>query len=195
MASNRRMGPRDSETSNALLDATESVMRNEGYGAVSSRRIAEEAGVKQPLVYYYFQTIDDLLLATFRRRTERALARLKITLASDQPLRTLWEASSNLSVARLSAEFMALANHHPGIMAEVVRYIEQSRAMETEALERLFPKSADGADQLSPAAISLLITSLSQTLARESVAGISAGHDDIRAFVERLLARFDPSKA
>ena len=50
----RRMGPSDSETSNALLDATERVLRNDGYGAVSSRRVAEEAGLKQQLVYYYF---------------------------------------------------------------------------------------------------------------------------------------------
>lgn len=189
MATNRRMGPRDSEGSIALLDATERVMVNEGYAAVSSRRVAEEAGVKQPLVYYYFQTIDDLLLATFRRRTERALARLKATLDSEHPLRTLWDLSNEMSGARLSAEFMALANHHPGIMAEVVRYIEQSRAIEAEALSRLLPGSR--AD-LTPSAMSLVITSISQTLARESAAGISAGHDDVRSWVADLLARFDP---
>ena len=50
MATARRMGPSTSATSNALLDAAERVLRNEGYGAASSRRIAGEAGVKQQLV-------------------------------------------------------------------------------------------------------------------------------------------------
>ena len=86
MASNRRMGPQDSATSNALLDATERVLRNEGYGAATSRRIAAEAGVKQQLVYYYFRTMDELLLATFKRRTERALERLADDVASDKPI-------------------------------------------------------------------------------------------------------------
>ena len=61
----RRMGPETSETRMALLDATERVLRSEGYAAVSSRRIAQEAGLKQQLVYYYFHTMDELLLATF----------------------------------------------------------------------------------------------------------------------------------
>lgn len=190
----RRMGPADSETRMALLDATERVLRSEGYAAVSSRRIAHEAGLKQQLVYYYFHTMDDLLQATFRRRTERALARLKATLESDHPLRALWEMHSELSVAGLSAEFMALANHHEGIKAEVVRYLEESRAMEAEALSRLFPRSDAESGDLSPAAISLAIASLSQTLAREHEMGIRSGHTDLKAFILWCLDRFDPTR-
>src|SRR5688500_7197752 len=177
----RRMGPVDSETRMALLDATERVLRSEGYAAVSSRRIAQEAGLKQQLVYYYFHTMDELLLETFRRRTERALARLKAALESSHPLRVLWEMHSERPVARLSAEFMALANHHEGIRAEVARYLEQSRAIEAEALARLASMSDALPGKLSPAAISLAIGSISQTLAREHEMGVESGHDDIRA--------------
>ena len=69
MAVKRRMGSPDSATSNALLDATEMVLREEGYAAATSRRIADAAGLKQQLVYYYFETMEDLLLACFKRRT------------------------------------------------------------------------------------------------------------------------------
>src|SRR6266498_3361578 len=168
------MGPATSESRTALLDATEQVLRSEGYAAVSSRRIAEEAGLKQQLVYYYFHTMDDLLLATFRRRTERALERLKATLESEHPLRALWEMHSELSVAGLSAEFMALANHHEGIRAEVVRYMEESRALEAEALSRLSSASAMGGTHLTPTALSLAISSITQTLAREHETGVKS---------------------
>jgi AcrR family transcriptional regulator len=188
------MGPETSETRMAMLDATERLLRSEGYAAVSSRRIAQEAGLKQQLVYYYFHTMDDLLLATFRRRTERAIDRLKATLESDHPLRALWEMHSELSVARLSAEFMALANHHEGIRAEVARYVEQSRAVEAEALARLIPHSGTLPNHLTPAAISLAISSISQTLAREQEMGIEAGHADMAAFIRWWLDQLDPVK-
>lgn len=190
----RRMGPATSETRMAMLDATERVLRSEGYAAVSSRRIAEEAGLKQQLVYYYFHTMDELLLATFQRRTERAIARLKATLESEHPLRALWEMHSEMSVAGLSAEFMALANHHESIRAEVARYMEQARALEAEALaRRLASAPAMASTHLTPAALSLAISSLSQTLAREHETGITSGHEDIRAFIGWCLDRLDPA--
>lgn len=190
----RRMGPANSETRMAMLDATERVLRDEGYAAVSSRRIAQEAGLKQQLVYYYFHTMDELLLATFRRRTERALARLRTTLESDHPLRALWEMISEQSVAGLSGEFMALANHHEGIRAEVTRYVEESRALEAQVLSRLMPKAQAGSPPLSAAALSMAMSSISQTLARETETGITSGHADIRAFIAWCLERFDPTE-
>ena len=38
-------------------------MIDEGYAAVSTRRVAAKAGLTPPLVHYYFPTTDDLLLA------------------------------------------------------------------------------------------------------------------------------------
>ena len=74
MTSKRRFGPRNSEISHAIMDATEKVIRDEGYAAVSSRRVAEVAAIQQSLVYYYFESMDDLLVATFQRRAERRMA-------------------------------------------------------------------------------------------------------------------------
>src|ERR1039458_10291908 len=51
MASNRRIGGEDSESRAALLDATERLMLEEGYAAVSSRRVAQAAGLKPQLVH------------------------------------------------------------------------------------------------------------------------------------------------
>ena len=66
-------------------------MLEEGYAAVSSRRVASEAGVNVALVYYYFETMDDLFIALFRRGAERSLERQAEVLASPQPLWGLWD--------------------------------------------------------------------------------------------------------
>ncbi len=70
----RRLGTETSETRATLLDATEQLMLDSGYAAVSSRRVAAVAGVRPALVHYYFRTMDDLFLAAFQRRAEQAFA-------------------------------------------------------------------------------------------------------------------------
>jgi len=191
MAVVRRMGPTDSQTSNALLDAAERVLRNEGYGAASSRRIAEEAGVKQQLVYYYFRTMDDLLLACFQRRTDRALAKLEQDAASEHPVRAIWNTLSNASDGKLSFEFMALANHHDGIRTEVARFVSESRRIEAVAVARMQARSGTNPGPVTPAAAAFLLSAVSLMLGREAATGIDEGHQDVRALLEWALAKFD----
>ena len=75
MAKARRTGTETSETRFRLLDITERVMIDDGYAAVSSRRIAKEAGVTPALIHYYFPTLDDLFLEVLRRRGRQQLER------------------------------------------------------------------------------------------------------------------------
>ena len=64
------------ETRTALLDAAQEIMLEDGYAAVTTRRIATKAGVNSALVYYYFDTMDDLFIELFRRGADRSLERL-----------------------------------------------------------------------------------------------------------------------
>ena len=73
MTSARRIGAPDAKNRGVLLDAAEQLMLEEGYAAVTSRRVAEKAALKPQLVHYYFRTMDELFLAAFRRRAEEGL--------------------------------------------------------------------------------------------------------------------------
>lgn len=189
MATKRRMGPQDSATSNALLDAAEQVMREEGYAAATSRRIAEVAGVKQQLVYYYYRTMDDLLLATFKRRAERALERLKEQLATDKPIEMIYGDHSMRGDARLSFEFMALSNRHEGLRAEVARFIALARRMQAEAFERELKQHDVDMGPLTPTAAVFLISCVSMIMGKEAASGVTEGHDDVRALFDWALSR------
>ena len=61
----RRMGAPGSTNWGMMLDAAEAILCEEGYGALSSRRVAEKAGFKQRLVYYYFRSMDELAVEMF----------------------------------------------------------------------------------------------------------------------------------
>src|SRR5262245_33374973 len=88
----RRSGAESSSAASAaLLDAAEALMLDEGYAAVSSRRLASRAGLDAGLIYYYFGTMDDLFIALFRRGAERSLERQAQALSSPQPLWGLWD--------------------------------------------------------------------------------------------------------
>src|SRR5262249_9512013 len=89
-SSSRRIGAEDSKTRAQLVDAAERLLIDEGYAAVTSRRVAAKAGLKPQLVHYYFRTMDDLFLEVLRRRADHDLARFEQAIAADGSLRNLW---------------------------------------------------------------------------------------------------------
>ena len=132
-------------------------MLEEGYAAVTSRRVGAKAGLKPQLVHYYFRTMDDLFLEVFRRRADESLAHFERTVAADNSLRTLWRLNADPRGAAFMTEFVALANHRKSIRTEIARYAERSRAAQLVALTA--PRgSRDPPDQLPPIAALLLMT-------------------------------------
>jgi AcrR family transcriptional regulator len=185
----RWAGTEDPKTRIDLLDAAAGLLVEEGYGAVTSRRVAARAGVNPALVHYYYGTMDDLLLALFRRGADAYLERLRQALASPQPLQALWGISTE---PHGMAEFLALANHHPAIRAEMAAYASQVRAIQAAALESIFKANGIDPDRYPPSAMMMLIESISRLLLIDRSLGITAGHEQLTEFVERHLRRFEP---
>jgi AcrR family transcriptional regulator len=191
------MGPVNSATWSLLLDGAENILKEEGYASLTSRRIAERVGIKQQLTYYYFRTMDELMVEAFRRLSKRELARLENALSSDLPLHEFWSVCSNTSDARLISEFMALAHRSEGVRNEVVDFIERSRRMQAGAIaksvRRLRKKS--GIAALPPAAISFLTTSIALALTRESALGITTAHREIDELLKQCLSALEPHES
>ena len=176
-----------------LMDAVEAVMREKGYAAVSARSVAERAGLNYQLVFYYFPSMDDLLLATYRRRTERMLEGLEAALASDRPLHAFWAAASEPSDAALTIEYLALSNHNDIIRAETIQFGElMRRSVAVGLAERLGDRSAEPS-QLTPLALSLALNNIGAILGVETALGISGGHEALKDLVGWCLQRLEPS--
>lgn len=191
MASMRRIGSEDSKTRSALLDAAQALMLEEGYAAVTSRRLAARAGLKPQLVHYYFRTMDDLFLALFRRGAEHNLERQERALASPRPLRALWSFSTDRTGTALTMEFTALANHRKAIREEIARYAERFRSLQAETLPAILERYGIDTEALPPPALLVLMTSVSQVLVMEDTLGVTAGHAETVALVERFLSQYE----
>ena len=93
----------------------------------------------------------------------------------------------------MTMEFVALANHRKIIRAEIARYAEQFRARQIEAIATVLASAEIDVDRelLSPAVVSVLMTSLSRVLVMEKSLGMSAGHAETEALVERWLDKLE----
>lgn len=189
--SRRRIGAEDSETRAALLDAAHALMIEDGYAAVTSRKVAARAGLKPQLVHYYFRTMDDLFVEVFRRRAEANITRFEQAIAEDRSLGHLWRLNADTRGAAFMTEFVALANHRKSIRAEIARFAERFRSAQIEALHAALAERGVPEDEFPPIAALLLMTGLTQVLALEDALGVTAGHDTTRAFVERKIAELD----
>jgi TetR/AcrR family transcriptional regulator, transcriptional repressor for nem operon len=190
---NRRIGAKTSKTRAVILEATERLMIDEGYAAVTYRRVAAAAAVTAPLVQYYFPTLDSLFLALLHQHAEPNLTRLTEALDSEDtnPLRVIWEYSADETSSALMVEFMALGNHRKGIRSEIAEVTRRSRQAQLDAISHVRLRSYFAAQDLPPPALLFLLAAVPKILLMESAMDVSIGHPEILDAVERFLDEVD----
>jgi TetR/AcrR family transcriptional regulator len=195
MASDRRIGAPDAKNRSVLLDAAEELMLEDGYAAVTSRRVAERAGLKPQLVHYYFRAMDDMFIEVFRRRAKQGLEAQARALDSPQPLWALWEFGTDPAATRLTMEFMGLANHRKTLRAEIAYYAEQFREQQVAAITTALRRYGYEIVDVPPVVWAVFATSVSRVLVMERELGMSAGHTEMLAFCEEWLCRLEGDRA
>ena len=191
MTSARRIGAPDAKNRGVLLDAAEHLMLEEGYAAVTSRRVAEKAALKPQLVHYYFRTMDDLFLAAFRRRAEQGLEVHAQVLQARQPLWALWRFSTDPAATAITMEFIALANHRKALKAEIAYYAERFREEQRKSLTMILDRYDVARVKIPPLVWSVLMTSVSRVLVIEQALDMSAGHRETIEIVENYLRHLE----
>ena len=175
-----------------VIAATEALMMEEGYAAVTYRNVAARAGVNPGNVQYYFPTIDDLFLGLLRERTQGIVDRLNELAETDQPLRAVWEYASDERGSTLMLEFLALANHRKAIRDEIGEGGDRVRQAQLKALKAKWPEyGIDKADFPPPAAV-FLISAIPRMLQLERAVGTRTGHDEMLKLVRRYLDQLEP---
>ncbi|KAB2381273.1 TetR/AcrR family transcriptional regulator [Actinomadura montaniterrae] len=183
----RRSPVDDSATRTALLDAAQELMLEEGYAAVTTRRLGAKAGLNNALVFYYFGTMDNLFVELFRRGAERSLERLQRALRSPQPLWALWELTHDYSSNALTMEFIALANHRKAIRAEIAAYSRRFRTLQLDMLSDVLDGYGIDRDRWPPVTLILFMTGISRFLHIEEGFDLDVGHAETVAVIEREI--------
>jgi len=183
----RRIGARTSETRALIIDMTEQVMREEGYAAASTRRVALRAGLNPSLVHYYFPTTDDLLLAVFERGAAQSDAMIESALSSSDPVRSLWRFFMDDSRTALSVEYIALAIRRPAIRERISEHVAAMRAQQIALFETLLGDRLAQTDGCPPAGLSVILAGIGRALFMEQALGVTSGHAEAVDWVEQWL--------
>ncbi|MFD0364737.1 TetR/AcrR family transcriptional regulator [Nocardia sp. GCM10030253] len=179
----------------ALLDAAEQIMLEQGYAAVSTRRIAALAGANSALVYYYFGNMDNLFVELFRRGADLSYQHQLDALQSAQPLWALWDSIHDQSRTALTMEFVALANHRKAIRIEITESSKRFRALQLTAVTDILGKYGERALPYTPGALVLLMSSISRFLRMEEAFGIDTCHAEAVELIETYLRDLEGARS
>jgi AcrR family transcriptional regulator len=192
MGATKRVGSQKATPARtALIDTAEQLIVEEGAHAATIRRIAQKSGVKFQLIYYYFNTLEGLLIEVYERVAARSVEGLRMALEADNPLQALWEHKMDPQTAGGAvAQFVSLAHQYPRIRQAVASNAERLRVMEVQVIEK-YIESRDVKIRTSAMDLAVLLTSVSRTLRLERSFGISVGHENLEALVQGWFASIE----
>ena len=179
-----------SSAEEALLDAAERVLVDAGYAAITTRRLAEEAGVNHGLVHYYFGSVENLLVRTLERFTERLITRQRDMYAADLPFLEKWRTamrylvSEDVAYEKVWLELQALAWNQPDVREHLTRVNAEWRAVLTEAFEQ--PHRELGVEMPLETLVSLVMT-FNLGVMVERLGGIETGHGELLEWIDAFL--------
>jgi TetR/AcrR family transcriptional regulator len=180
-----------STAEDALLDAAERLLVEVGYGGITTRRLADEAGVNHGLVHYYFGSNENLLVRALERFTERLIERQRELYAADVPFVEKWRTAmrylvgEDLTYEKVWLELQALGWNNADVRERLARVNAEWRAVLTEALDG--PRRDAGIEMPLDALVSLVMT-FNIGIIVERLGGIDAGHDELLAWIDGWLS-------
>jgi len=186
----RRMGGDNAKNRALLIDAAQQLLSEEGHAAVTTRRVATKAGLKMQLIFYYFHSMNDLVLAAVRKNTAKRLQHFAQAMASPEPFRALWELTIHPCGSIPTSELMALADHREAIRTEVVAAAKQFRDLQIEAVSRLLAIKGIDQNAYPAAGIVTIVAAVARALLQDSALGIPDGYAEAVKLMERQLEFF-----
>ncbi len=176
----------------ALLDSAERLLAEVGHAGITTRRLAEAAGVNQGLVHYYFGSNENLLVCALERFTTRLIARQRELYAAEGPFVEKWRTAiaylvdEDLTYEKVWLELQALGWNNSELRLRLSRVSEEWRAVLTEAFEE--PHRELGIEMPLPALVSLVMT-FNLGIIVERLGGIEAGHTELLEWIDGWLSR------
>src|SRR5262245_33582504 len=179
-------------TSQLILDAARTRLLADGYARLSTRKVAQEAGVPLSQVHYHFGSKGGMVLALLEAENERRLARQTAMYAEDTPLWRRYERACDYleddlesGYVRVLQEMIAAGWSTPEIGAaarEMLKgWFDLLHEVATEAAERF-----DGLGPFSPAEAAALLVNAFMGAEALILLGFDRHEMPIRASLRRI---------
>jgi TetR/AcrR family transcriptional regulator len=191
------------QATTTLLDAAERLLFEVGYAGVTTRRVAEEAGVKHGLVHYYFGSMEELLTQTLERLANRLARALEEHYANpDLPFAEKWRIVSQNWIEqpvsrfpKILLELTAMSWNHPELRQRISAVYARYRAI----FERYFAEAMReyGLDesQFPLKVVAAAAGTFQLGIIVEGLSQFHEGHQELVTWVQSWLDSLEATKS
>ena len=173
-----------------------------GYASITTRKLAEEAGLNHGLVHYYFGSMSELLLQVLERFTDRLIKRQREMYAADIPFIEKWRAAMNYldedsasGYAKIWYELQALAWNDPEMRKRVAKVDQAWLDVVTEAFDKAMDEYGLDRRQYPLEAIVTLVGTFNLGMHLRMLSGIRTGHAALLKAIDDWLQELEAQKS
>src|SRR5580700_8702771 len=183
------------QTTAAVLDAAEQLLFEVGYAGVTTRAVAEVAGIKPGLVHYYFGSMDELLTQTLERFVEQLAMALEglyadpnLTFAEKWRLGArFWVDEPTSRFPKILLELLAMGWNMPALQARLTEVHARFRAIFEHHFGQALREYGLDETQFPLKVIVAAVTSFQLGLIVEGLSGVEEGHQELLDWIQQWI--------
>lgn len=184
------------ETSELVLDAAERLLIREGITALTTRRLAEEAGINHGLIHYSFESMGEVALRTAQRATARLIERQREMYDGPGTFLDKWRIAMGFldedikaGYPKLMFELSALAWNDDVLAQAIADMDDEWRAVLTDAVGAALDEYGLDRKRYPVEPIVTLIATFNLGIEAERLVGVNTGHDALLAWIDQWLSQ------
>src|SRR5512132_3006136 len=186
------------DATTAILDAAERLLIEVGHAAISTRKLAEEAGVNAGLIHYYFGSMEEVFLQVLERFTARLTRRQVAMYGGDLPFIEKWRTAMRYLVEdresgyqKLLFELQAMAWNRPEMRERIRGVFQRWEAVLTDAMADGMLELDIDTQRFPVEAVTCLVAAFNKGIMLDGLIGHDYGHRELLDMIDRLLSQLD----
>lgn len=191
----RKISDARQQTTVALMDAAESLLFEVGYAGVTTRAVAEAAGVNHGLVHYYFGSMDELLTQTLERFVDQLAEALEalyddrnLTFADKWRLGSqFWVEEPTSRFPKILLELLAMGWNMPSLRTRIAEVHARFRAIFEHHFGQALRDYGLDEDEFPLKVVVAAVTSFQLGLIVEGLSGVEEGHQQLLDWIQRWI--------
>ncbi len=187
----------------ALMDAAERLLFEVGYAGVTTRRVAEAAGVKHGLVHYYFGSMEELLTQTLERLANRLAEPLEEHYANpDLTFPEKWRIVAQNWIEqpmsrfpKILLELSAMSWNLPQLGQRISAVYTRFRAIFERYFREAMREYGLDESQFPIKVVAAAAGTLQLGIIVEGLSGVHEGHQELLTWIQNWLDSLEADKA
>lgn len=186
----------------ALMDAAERLLYENGYAGVTTRAVAEAAGVNHGLVHYYFGSMEELLTQTLQRFVDQLAEALEALYADpDLTFAEKWKLGAQFWVdeptshfPKILLELLAMGWNMPGLRERLTDVHARFRGIFEHYFGQALRDYGLDEDEFPLPVIVAAVTSFQLGLIVEGLSNVHENHQALLDWIQRWIDSLEANR-